>query len=223
MRDNRTMLSAEKNPPGGACGLLLALLLVSGVVLVSCSSEPAPPAQQETRAATAAPAPSPAVEGQAPAGAVITLEPTSAPAPLPSGPAILDQFSKAFVPEVLIVRVGQVVEFRNSEDQDHNVAVIRAPTGTRIFDTSTAPFQKYEHTFDRAGRYEVTCDVHPGMRATIFATSAPYSTVVDNSRRFKFADLAPGPYRLMLVNGAAPVERLIAVSSTTVNVGSLAQ
>jgi plastocyanin len=217
------MLSVERHPVGRDRGRWLALLLGSGAVLAACSSEPAPPARQEPRAATTAAVQSSGVEGQAPVGAVITLEPTSAPAALPPGPAVLDQFSKAFVPEVLIVRVGQVVEFRNSEDVDHNVAVIRAPTGTQIFDTSTAPFQKYEHTFDRAGRYEVTCDVHPGMRATIFATSAPYSTIVDNSRRFRFADLKPGPYRLMLVNGPAPVERLIEVGSTTVDVGTFVQ
>jgi plastocyanin len=205
------MLSAEK----ARAGFLGAVLL-----LIGCSRE-IPPAPQAT--APAAVIGSPAVEGRAPVGSVITLEPTGAAAPLPPGPAVLDQISKSFVPEVLIVRVGQIVEFRNSEDIDHNVAVIRSPAGTRIFDTSTPAFQKYEHTFDRTGRYEVSCDVHPGMRATIFATAAPYSTIVDSSRQFKFADLPPGPYRLALVNGPTPVDRVIDVGATTVDVGTLAR
>ncbi len=193
------------------------VLLGSVLLLACCSPEPPPTPQASVPAVVQAPA----VEGRAPLGAVITLEPTGTAAPLPPGPAVLDQISKAFVPEVLIVRVGQVVEFRNSEDQDHNVAVIRSPAGTQIFDTSTPAFQKYAHTFDRAGRYEVTCDVHPGMRATIFATAAPYSTIVDSSRRFKFADLPPGSYRLTLVNGPTPVDRVIDVGTTTVDVGTL--
>ncbi len=192
------------------------VLLGSVLLLAGCAPEPRPTSQ-----ASPAVVQSPVVEGRAPVGAVITLEPTGTAAPLPPGPAVLDQISKAFVPEVLIVRVGQVVEFRNSEDQDHNVAVIRSPAGTQIFDTSTPAFQKYEHTFDRAGRYEVTCDIHPGMRATIFATAAPYSTIVDSSRRFKFADLPPGSYRLTLVNGPTPVDRVIEVGTTTVDVGTL--
>ena len=199
--------------------LVLTNLFVVSVLLTGCTAEgPGPPPANAPPTAA-----SPAVEGRAAVGAVVTLEPTTGTAPLPAGPAIMDQISKAFVPEVLIVRVGQRVEFRNSEDQDHNVAVIRTPAGTQIFDTSTPSFQKYEHTFDRAGRYEVSCDVHPGMRATIFATTAPYSVVVDTSRRFKFGDLAPGSYRLALLNGVNPLERTIDVGGTVVDVGTLAQ
>ena len=197
----------------------VALTFLFCGMLSACGAEKAgaPPA------ASPAAASAPAVEGQAATGAVVTLEPTTGGAPLPEGPAIMDQFAKTFVPDVLIVRVGQRVEFRNSEDQDHNVAVIRSPGGTQIFNTSTPSFQKYEHTFDRAGRYEVSCDVHPGMRATIFATTAPYSIVVDGTRRFKFGDLAPGSYRLSVLNATSPAERVIEVSGSAVDVGTLSQ
>jgi plastocyanin len=191
---------------------------------IACASEPARPA-----ASTAAPSADTSsgratVVGQAPAGTVVTLESVAGPAsPLPPGPAILDQYSRNFVPDVLIVRVGQPVEFRNSEDIDHNVTVVRSQTGTGVFDTSTAPFQRYEHTFDRAGRYEVSCDVHPGMRATIVATTAPHALVVDRSGRFTFGDLDPGSYKLGWSTGSGALERTIDVSPGSVDLGALSR
>jgi Copper binding proteins, plastocyanin/azurin family len=163
----------------------------------------------------------PTLVGQAPAGSVVILEPVvSREAPLPEGPAILDQYARNFVPDLLLVRVGQPVEFRNSEDVDHNVAVISSPTGTRVFDTSTPPYQKYEHTFDAAGRYEVSCDIHPGMRATIVATTTPYAAVVDPSGRFSFVDLEPGSYKLVL-SGTRSLERTIEVTNASLDLGPL--
>ena len=49
----------------------------------------------------------------------------------------------------LIARVGQHVEFRNSEDMPHNVAVTRRTSGAEVFNVGTEPHQKYVHTFDR--------------------------------------------------------------------------
>ena len=144
----------------------------------------------------------------------------SKPVPGPAGPAILDQYGRNFVPDVLIVRVGQRVEFRNSEDVDHNVTVIRSPTGTQVFDTSTGPYQKYEHTFEAAGRYEVSCDIHPGMRSTIVATTTPHALVVEPSGRFTFADVEPGPYKLTM-SGTRTLERTIDVAGSRVDLGTL--
>ncbi len=161
--------------------------------------------------------------GQAPSGAVVTLEAVPPrEEPLPGGPAVMDQYSRNFVPELLMVRVGQPVEFRNSEDVDHNVIVVRAPTGTRVFDTATPPYQKYEHTFDRAGRYDVSCDIHPGMRATIVATTSPHAVVVDQTGRFTFADLEPGSYKVTMSGGPRAVERTIEVSASRTDLGRLA-
>ena len=195
--------------------LVLTLLISSG-----CSRpEEPPPAAADVQVSGNSGRPT--LVGQAPAGSVVILEPVvPREAPLPEGPAILDQYARNFVPDLLLVRVGQRVEFRNSEDVDHNVAVIRSPTGTRVFDTSTPPYQKYEHTFDAAGRYEVSCDIHPGMRATIVATTTPYAAVVDPSGRFSFVDLEPGSYKLVL-SGTHSLERTIEVTNASVDLGPL--
>lgn len=193
------------------------------VLFVGCSG----PAPLPTTTPAAAPGSSgtsdrATIVGLGPAGAVVTLESVVIrETPLPAGPAILDQISRTFVPDVLLVRVGQRVEFRNSEDVDHNVAVVRSPTGSRVFDTSTPPFQQYEHTFDRPGRYEVSCDVHPGMRATIVATTARHATVADAAGRFTLADVEPGAYKLALSTTTRTVERTIDVTRARLDLGAL--
>jgi hypothetical protein len=200
----------------------LYLVTVIAVALAGCSSPGDSPAGAERAPTAAAAAGRPTVTGQAPPGSVVTLEPAGAtPAAPPPGPAILDQYSRNFVPDLLLVRVGQRVEFRNSEDIDHNVSVVRTPTGTRVFDTSTPPFQKYDHTFERAGRYDVSCDIHPGMRATIVATTAPHGLVVDASGAFSFPELQPGRYVLTVATSARSTERQVEVGTTALDLGTI--
>src|SRR5689334_17660699 len=77
------------------------------------------------------------ITGVAPKNAVVTLLPASGRPPIPAEHAVLDQFAKQFVPTVLIARVGQPVEFRNSEDMPHNVGVTRQTSGTAVFNVGT--------------------------------------------------------------------------------------
>lgn len=143
--------------------------------IVACGAPASQPA--------AGPAPEPAtapglsqVTGIVPAGAVVSLQPKGGEAPMPPGPAVMDQFSKRFEPDVLYVRVGQPVEFRNSEDMPHNVTATRRGPGTTIANGGTEPQQKYVHTFDRPGQYDIVCDVHPGMQATLIVADSATAT-----------------------------------------------
>ena len=136
------------------------------------------------------------VTGTAPGGAVVSLSPVGASVPMPEGPAVLDQYAKQFVPGALYVRVGQPVEFRNTDDMGHNVTVNRRSTGASVFDVETDPQEKYVHTFDRVGQYDVLCSVHPGMQATVIATDSPLATVSDEGGRFAIANVSAGAYTL---------------------------
>jgi plastocyanin len=142
------------------------------------------------------------VTGRAPIGAVVMLEPAGAEPAMPAGPAVMDQYGRQFVPDLLFVRVGQVVEFRNSEDVDHNIRVLRNPTGTTVMDVSGSQHQVFKHTFDQPGSYDVSCDVHPGMRATIVASRTPYAVGTDDRGAFTLNGVPPGEYTLrVLVSG----------------------
>lgn len=131
---------------------------------------------------------------------------------MPAEPAIMDQRSKQFLPSVLLVRVGQPVEFKNSEDMPHNVAVSRRESGTSVFNVGTEPNQKYVHTFDRIGQFDVKCDVHEGMEATLIVSNGPLTTIADDNGAFSFPNVAPGSYTVSLTFAGQTVEQPLDVT-----------
>jgi hypothetical protein len=109
------------------------------------------------------------------------------------GVLAMDQQGQMFVPDTLLVRTGQPVHFRTSEDVLHNVRVVRSDK-TPIFNVATPPFGSYTHTFDQPGFYNVTCDIHATMRATVYVASTPYIGTADEHGRFTFEHVVPGRY-----------------------------
>lgn len=144
----------------------------------------------------------PSVTGWAPAAtggqpAVVTLEPTDVPSvPLPDSPVLMDQYALSFLPQFLVVRAGQTVEFRNSEEVSHNVRVVNATTDSTLFNVATPQGEPYTHAFTRAGEYTVACDIHPGMTAFILAVDASYAVIAEEDGAFAFSDVPPGEYTL---------------------------
>lgn len=177
-------------------------------------------ADDNSLAPAAAPAPAvtgSVVRGTVPRNAIVALVPAP-PLPAPHGPAVMDQYAKQFVPNVLYVRVGQPVEFRNSEDMPHNVTVMRRGTGSEVFNVGTEPQQKYVHTFDRIGQFDVTCDIHPGMQATLIAVPGPYATIADDNGRFSIPNVTPGSYTLSLTYQGRTIEQPLDVRGASTDV-----
>ena len=199
--------------------MIRLLFLLAVVVVPGCSGTDEVPATA-TPGEAQAPAGVTQLSGRAPAGALVTLEP-AVPLPLPEGHAILDQFSKAFVPETLFVRVGQPVIFKNSEDQLHNVTVVRTRTGTGVFNISQNQGDVHTYTFEQAGEYDVTCDVHPGMRATIVAANTPHAVYADARGAFSFQNITPGPYRLKVSAGGRETEQAVDVAGAQMDLGDV--
>jgi plastocyanin len=177
------------------------------------SNEPTPAAAAPPAAAIT----TSEVTGVVPRNAIVTLLPAE-PVPMPAGPAVTDQYSKSFVPNVLYVRVGQPVEFRNSEDMPHNVTVIRRGSGTEVFNVGTEPHQKYVHTFDRVSQFDVICDIHPGMQATLIATQSPLATIAGDDGRFSLSNVNVGTYKLSLTFEGRTVEQPLEVSQARTEV-----
>jgi plastocyanin len=198
-------------PPTGA---VAAMFLATALATAGCGTPPGEPAAP----APAGPVTSSEISGTVPKNALVSLLPAAADAPMPDGPAVMDQYSKQFVPTVLYVRVGQPVEFRNSEDMPHNVGVTRRESGSSIFNVGTEPHQKYVHTFDRVGQYDVKCDVHEGMEATVIATRGTINTIADDSGRFTLPNVAVGSYRLSLNFQGRTVEQALDVKAARTSV-----
>ena len=167
-----------------------------------------PPPEAEGGPATTA-AEADGVFGQAPPAvggipSVLMLSPTAEDA-LTSGEAAgaapgsdpepaIDQLGLAFSPTVLLVRVGQTVTFSNSESLAHNVNLRHIGTGMVVFDADTDPAESIRYTFEEPGGYDVSCNVHPGMTAFVFASPTPYATIADQDGAFSFTEVPPGSY-----------------------------
>lgn len=127
----------------------------------------------------------------------------------------MDQYAKQFVPGLVIARVGQDVEFLNSDDFGHNVIVNKRSTGASIFNVSLDSRQKHVFVFRQPGEYAVMCDIHEGMLATVFVTASPYSARSDPSGSFVVTDVPPGSYKAsMVLPGGGSREQTVEVSGT---------
>jgi plastocyanin len=196
-------------------------IVILALAAAACSQPSSPAPTATATPASDANSPITEVTGRAPAGVLVTLEPPE-PLPIPQGEAVMDQFSKAFVPETLFVRVGQPVLFKNSEDQQHNVTVVRARTGVGVFAISQNQGDTHRHVFPEGGEYEVTCDVHPGMRATIVATTTPHAAFVDSSGAFTIRNVTPGSYTLRVWAEGRILQRRVEIKGAKMDIGKTA-
>ncbi len=184
----------------------LTIVLLSAAI-AACSSSTPPAAPAAAPSATTS-----EVTGIVPKNAIVTLLPAAGEPPMPAGPAVMDQISKQFIPRLLLARVGQPVEFRNSEDMPHNVSVLRRESGREVFNVGTEPNQKYVHAFDRVGEFDVTCDIHEGMDATVIVARGPLTTTAEDDGRFSIANVAFGSYRVSVTFSGQTVEQPLEVS-----------
>jgi plastocyanin len=175
-------------------------LIAICVGVCACSKAEPPPAPAVTPAPPAAAASAIASGGvsghvKATGTAVVVLEPKTARtfAPPPEKP-VMDQAGLTFGPELLLVRTGFPVEFRNSDDTLHNVRVSHEETRESAFNVAIPTGESYTYTFGRDGFYRVGCDIHPAMAASVFASSSPFVTVAAADGSFSFGDVPVGAW-----------------------------
>jgi len=192
------------------------ILMLAAVALAGCrgSSKPAPSTPPaENRAPTTTSSSVVIGKGPRPSGgipAIVVLEPqTPREFPVPAEPKIMDQQGLTFLPGLLLVRQGQAVMFRNSEDVLHNVRVGETGSAQPVFNVATIPGNAYTYTFTRPGFYTVGCDVHETMHADILVTSTPYAVVADEEGSFALPDVSLGRYKMTVYLGARRIERLV--------------
>jgi len=125
----------------------------------------------------------------APRGAFDQVEP---------GHAALDQRNETFVPHLLAIMTGTIVDFPNSDQIYHNVFSL---SKTKSFDLGryAAGHSKSER-FDRPGIVRVFCEIHSHMNAFILVFSHPFFTVTDTSGRYRIDDVPAGAYNVIAWN-----------------------
>ncbi len=133
--------------------------------------------------------------------AVIWLNPSSTTAALPIslGAATstryrLVQKNKRFVPHILVVPLGAVVDFPNDDPFFHNVF--------SLFDGKRFDLGLYEAgstravTFNSPGVSYIFCNIHPQMSAVVIVTQSPYYAISSDSGDFAINNVLSGRYQL---------------------------
>jgi plastocyanin len=147
------------------------------------------------------------------ASVIVFLQTRSAIAfPPATETAVMDQVSKQFVPALLFVRNGQRVEFKNSDDELHNVNIKDSASNAQAFNVGIPTAGTYQYTFERDGVYNLTCDVHADMSATIVVTSTPYARLANGDGTFAFADVVPGAYMFTAYTSKGVIQQPVDVS-----------
>ena len=201
-------------------GLAIAIVAIAGC---SKSATQAPPAAEASAPAPARASTPGTVTGSAPApqsgaAVIVLLEPTGPREfPTQTEAPVMDQVGQTFGPPVLIVRTGQPVEFRNSDDTLHNVHVNDEETREDAFNVAIPTGSSYSFKFPRDGFYHVGCDIHPAMAAEIISASTPYATVANVDGRFGFDNVAPGAYTLTVYANGKKSQRSIEVKGEAVD------
>lgn len=78
---------------------------------------------------------------------------------------MVDQKNKQFSKKSLSIKVGETVEFTNSDPFAHNVFSL---SDAKSFDLGSYPQgQSKKVKFDKEGLVEVECSIHPSMQMTI--------------------------------------------------------
>lgn len=185
------------------------------LVLAACSNAPAP-ATSESSASPKPPSDPGTVSGQAPPAiggfpSIVVLEPHGTVTPEKTPVPVMDQAQQTFSPPLLLVRTGEPVEFRNSDDVLHNVKVREEATRDSTFNVAIPTGEKFIFVFSRDGFYDVGCDIHPAMSAQIMATSSPFSALAEAGGPFTLTGIPPGQYRAIAYAGERKIEREVTV------------
>jgi len=111
------------------------------------------------------------------------------------GRAVMDQRNERFVPHVLAVMVGTIVDFPNSDRTYHNVFSL---SRARKFDLGRYAAGKSKAVrMDRPGVVRVFCDIHSHMNAFVLVFNHPFFNVTDADGRYTLPAVPPGTYTVV--------------------------
>jgi plastocyanin len=125
--------------------------------------------------------------------------------------ATMKQENETFVPHVLAIRVGTVVDFPNGDPFFHNVFSL---SKTRRFDLGRyAKGRSKSVRFDEPGIVRVFCDIHSHMSAFILVFAHRFFAVTDDQGRYRIDRVPPGTYTVTAwYEGVAQQSRTITVA-----------
>lgn len=141
-------------------------------------------------------------------GVVVWLESTSNIPLLPAGAvhAQMIQKDKTFLPHVLAITKGTIVDFPNFDPIFHNAF---SNYNGQVFDIGLyAPGATKSIPFRREGVVRVFCNIHPSMSAVIVVLRSPYFAVSAKNGSFQITGVPAGSYHLRVFHERATEQTL---------------
>jgi len=143
-------------------------------------------------------------------GVVIWLETVDHPAPAPAPPPPkhyqMVQRDKRFIPHIIAIPLGSIVDFPNFDPIFHNAF---SNFSGQTFDVGLyAPGTNKSWPFTQPGIVRVFCNIHPTMSAIIAVLATPWFAVTPVSGKFTIADVPPGEYQLRIFHERAVPDNL---------------
>lgn len=137
-------------------------------------------------------------DGPATGDVVVYLEPTDPVVKFDvrAEAAVISQKGATFKPSLLVVCVGQEVEFRNDEDRaiEHNV-FSRSPT--KEFDLGVyKPGVDKRVKFDQPGPVKLFCSIHRYMDGCIYVAPTPFFAYMAEGGAYRIEGVPCGEYHV---------------------------
>jgi plastocyanin len=127
----------------------------------------------------------------------VRLDGTFPQTPVPRQPVVIDQRACMYVPRVVGARVGQTLQFRNSDDVLHNVHSLTAKGNVfNVSEPKAGMVQQF--TLKDEEILKIKCDVHSWMTTYVGIVSHPYFAVSGAAGTFEIPNVPAGSYRIVI-------------------------
>jgi plastocyanin len=126
--------------------------------------------------------------------------------------AAMDQRNETFVPHVLAITAGTVVDFPNSDRFYHNVFSL---SKAARFDLGRyAAGRSKQVRFNQPGIVRVFCEIHSHMNAFILVFGHPFFSTTDGDGRYRINNVPAGTYNVIAWNeGTASDARAVTIAA----------
>lgn len=114
----------------------------------------------------------------------------------------LFQKNATFLPRIVPVTPGTIIEFINRDRFFHNVFSISKGS---VFNIGRRPTGKVvRKRIEKLGEIKLFCDIHAQMNATVICLDTPYFTRVTKNGRYSLSDLPEGKYEIRVYHPDFP-------------------
>ncbi len=121
-------------------------------------------------------------------------------------PVELDNKNCAFHPHVTMVRVGQMLDIKNSDPVGHNTNVAVFSFNQVIPAGATVPVKA---SVASPLPTQVACNIHPFMKGWILSLDHPYMTVAGDDGTFEIKDIPVGEHEFQFWHEAAGYLKMV--------------